>query len=150
MVMWNPAGSGRNVVLQRYSMAYVSGTVIAGSVGLAYTINAGANVATGATFSAFNTIEPVNGFLGAGQKSAIKSSSAATNTLSAAGTWFYTIFSNYAATAASAQPSTETTHDFGGSILIPPGVAIWVVASAASGALFTQTLTWEEIAERLI
>ncbi len=150
IVVWNPSGSGRNVVLMRYSIGYVSGTTVAGAVGLSYTTGAGANVATGATFTAFNQVNPVNGFIGAGQQSSIKTSSAATNTLTTAGTWFYTIFQNLAVTSATTVASNECTHDFAGSVIIPPGVAVWPVATAASSALYCQTLTWEEIAERLI
>jgi hypothetical protein len=150
MVIWNPSGSGRNVVLMRLSIGYVSGTTVAGAVGLSYTTGAGANVATGAAFTAFNQVNPTNGFVGAGQQSAIKTSSAATNTLGAAGTWFYTIFQNLAVTSATTVASNECTHDFAGSIIVPPGVAVWLTASAASSALYSQTWTWEEIAERLI
>jgi hypothetical protein len=146
LTLWNPTGSGKNAVLVRLSLAYVSGTTVAGGIGLNWTAGAGSSVGTGQVFTAFNNVTPANALLGAGNTSVMNSSNAATNTLTTAMTKFIALgLSEYAAVAASAIDQTSLIYDFDGTVVVPPGVAIAVVASAASGALLQQTLYWEEV-----
>jgi hypothetical protein len=145
-VLWNPASSGRNAVLMRYTLGYVSGTSVAGAVGLMSLPNAGGNIGTGAPFSAFTSVDPNNGLIGGGQKSVMRCANAATNTLTTAGAWYKSLgISLYAATAAIAVAAQDTQSEVDGAIIVPPGTAVYLAASAASSALYAQSLIWEEI-----
>ncbi len=143
MVLWNPSGSGINAVLMEYIMNYVSGTATVGAVVLMFSTNAGENVAAGSVFSAFAQVNPTNAFIGVGNVSQMKTSSSATNTLTNAGTLYQVLGTSI---AAGANPSPNTIHRFDGSTIVPPGCAVWIAATAASVALFAQTLVWEEVA----
>lgn len=143
--LWNPAGSGVNAVLLRFLCAYVSGTTVGGSIGLSRSVGAGAEIATGAVFTAFAKTTPINGLMERGKASKIFSSNAGTNTLTAAGTWFYTMFEEYAAVATSAINSGFKDHDFKGALIVTPGVAVYPTGAAASGALLAQTWVWVEV-----
>jgi len=147
VLLWNPSGSGKNLVLIRYTIAYVSGTSIATPIGLVYTLGAGSAAATAAPIAVFTALTPVNGLLGGGIASVMKVSAAGTNTLTAAGTWIYTMFGESALIATSAMNPYELNHEFDGSIIIPPGVAVHPGGTAASGALLAQTFVWEEVPE---
>ena len=146
MALWNPAGSGKNAVLLRYTYGYVSGTTVAGAIGFTYQVNAGNTVATGAVYTAFNAATPFNALLGGGNVSAMRSSAAATNTLTAASTnTFLYIGGESALISSTAMNGYTFVYDFEGSIIVPPGVTIYPVGTAASGALIAQSLWWIEV-----
>lgn len=145
IALWNPTGSGKNAVLIRYLANFVATPAIPGTIGLMALLQAGSNIGTGAPVVAFNTVAPVNGIIGGGLASAMRSSNAATNTLIAAGTWHTTLFANFTGTAAAVvPPSGPLIYDFDGTVIVPPGVLVYPAASAAS-ALMQQTLIWEEV-----
>ena len=145
MALWNPDNSGVDVIPIDCRMAYVSGTMVGTSFGLFYADQAGSNVATGAVFTAFNNVVPINGNMFNGGATKIRPSSAATNTLTAAGTFFYPFgFSEFAAIATTAIAPAELIHNFNQQLRIPPGVVVYIAAAAASGALLQQSLSWEE------
>ena len=50
-LIWNPAGSGVNVIPVAMYFGFHSGTGIAGAIGYSYVPNAGTGLATGAAFS---------------------------------------------------------------------------------------------------
>ena len=146
VALWNPAGSGKNAVLIRFNWAYVSGTSVGGAFGLQYQLNAGNTVATGAVYSAFANSTALNGIIGGGNTSVVRASAAGTNTLSAAGT-NVVLWMNHenAVLAATAVNGAQMSYDFDGLVIVPPGVTVYVVGSAASGALLSQTLVWAEL-----
>lgn len=141
--IWNPAGSPRNCVPLLYLASYVSGTTVGGAVGLSRLPNAGAAIgAAGAPITAWTDTPPVNQLMGlaAGY---VRGTLAATTI---AATWFQTLgISEYAAIAASAINAIQVAYDFQGSLIIPPNNAVFVTASAASGALLSQTLLFAEL-----
>ena len=148
VMLWNPSGSGKNAVLGRFNAAYVSGTSAATSIGLAEAEDVGANTATAAPITAFNQsavgTNLFNGLLGYGGTSAMRSSANGTNTVTA-GTWFKTLAGESALIATTAMNPYVIDYDFQGELILPPGVAIWVVGAAATGALLAQTLSWVEV-----
>ena len=148
VMLWNPAGSGKNAVLGRFNAAYVSGTSVATSIGLAYAANVGNVTATAAPITAFVQsavgTNLFNGLFGSGYTSVMRSSAAGTNTVTA-GTWFKTLAGESALIATTAMNPYVVDYDFQGECIIPPNVAIWVVGAAASGALLSQTLSWVEV-----
>lgn len=148
VMLWNPSGSSVNAVLARLNLAYVSGTSVATALGLAFAANVGANTATAAPITAFNQsavgTNLFNGLLGSGHVSKIRSSANGTNTVTA-GTWFYTIAGESALIATTAMNPYSVDYDFEGQVIVSPGTAIWLVGTAATGALLAQTLSWIEV-----
>lgn len=145
IALWNPTGSGKNAVLLRYLANFVATPSVPGTIGLMFVNKAGSQIGTAAPVVAFNDVAPVNGLIGGGLASVMRSSNAATNTLIAAGIWHTTLFANYTVAAATAVPSSGPLfYDFDGSVIVPPGVIVYPAASAASAAM-QQTLIWEEV-----
>jgi hypothetical protein len=151
VALWNPIGSGRNLSLLNVVFAHVSGTAAHSAIGLMYYANAGSTIATGAVFSAFGTNNClVNGLVGGGNSSIARVATAGTTTLSAAGSaanWFYTLGNiNLEADASTAHatfvPGAGSNPK--GSILIPPGTAVWLASTVASVALYATTISWAE------
>ena len=148
VMLWNPSGSGVFAVLARCTVGYVSGTSVATPIGLVLKENAGDTVATGHDITAFSQsvlgTNLFNGILGKGNRSKIRSSANGTNTV-VAGTYFYNMFGESALIATTAMNPYKAQFDFEGEVILPPGVAVWVGGTAASGALLAQTLSWVEV-----
>lgn len=145
VLLWNPAGNTKNMVLIRAIFAYVSGTSVASAFGLQNILQAGSVAATGAPITVFAASTPTNGLVGSGISSSMKVSAAGTNTITAQTTWFHTMFGESALIATTAMNPYTAIHDFDGTVIVPPGVAVYPVGSAASGALISQTFIWEEV-----
>ena len=147
--LWNPIGSGINLVLHRLVFNYASGTADFGAVGLMKETNAGSGIATGAVFSAFNEDTPTNGLVGGGTVSKAKVCVSGTTTLTTLGDasrWFYPLGN------INLEAETGTAHGFNtgdqhihAAIIIPPGSAVWPACTKASVALFAQGISWTEI-----
>ena len=145
--LWNPTGSKVNVELINYNASRVSGVEAFGTVGLMYRKVAQSAIATGAKITAFSEVAPINGLLGGGLTSHVKSSNAGTITISAgvAAEYIRNLFGMLPVIDTSVAESPVKEVDFEGKIIVPPGVIVWVTGSVASVALFAQTLTWKEI-----
>jgi hypothetical protein len=141
--VWNPAGSGKNLILLKFMAGVATaGTPAVAALGLSYLPNAGGSIATGAPISAFTDSTPVNGLLTKGNASAARFTLAATIT---APTFFYDL----GVSQESATPGTGlfwVEHDFDGAVIIPPGVYVGVGGSAAPGQTIQSTLVWMELA----
>lgn len=146
--IWNPTGSGVNVVPIRFATAKASGTSAFFGVGMAFKGGVGADLATGSHITAFAATTPKNGMLGAGNTSRVKSSNAGTCTATAlaAGDAFLS-FGCGTGVAADATTSDLVTHiyDFDGMVIIPPGTLAYVVATKAGVALHFSSITWKEL-----
>lgn len=145
--LWNPQGSGVDVELINYNASRVSGVEAFGSVGLMARVIRQSNLATAAQITAFAEVDPINGLIGGGVKSAVKSSNAGTITITAgvAAEYIRNLFGMLPVIDTTAVESPVKEVDFDGTIIVPPGVLIWIAGSVASVALFAQTLTWKEI-----
>ena len=147
--LWNPIGSGVNLVLHKYTFAYTSGTSAYGAIGLMKETNTGSGIATGAVFSAFNEDTPTNGIVGGGKVSKALVSISGTNTLTtlgAASRWFMALGSiNLEAITGTAHGVNTASSHLHAIIIIPPGSAVWPACTKASVALFAQTFSWTEI-----
>lgn len=134
--LYNPLGSGKNIELIAFDMAYVLATTVVNGVGLYY--STGTN-ATGATFTTLVT--PSSGLLNGGGVSV----ASGVTTVVHVGTPVLACVMAYtgAVTSAAANP---IHYDFDGRILMAPGsliaVAMTTAASTASGC--TASLTWAE------
>lgn len=147
--LWNPSGSGVNVVLNTLNMGVTAvGTEAVAALGLFQVANAGSAIGTGAPLSAFNAGTPQNAKLGRGGSSRVRFTPAGTNTLTAAGTLFYGLpWSMPAADATLGGPVTVMNHDFNGAVIIPEGVFVYIAGNSntAIGLTADATLTWVEI-----
>lgn len=146
MPIWNPPSSGVNVELVSVTLARTSGTADFGAVGLmARQLQA---IATGAIMTALAETTPYNGNLFAGNRSKVKSSNAGTCTVSAgvAGDWVRTVAAiNLEADTGTAHSTDVLQFDFDGTVIVPPGVLVYLAATKASAALYASTIVWKEI-----
>lgn len=136
----NPLGSGVMVNLVRFNIGAASGTVAAGVVGLQRT--------DAANITVFTDTTPKNArypFGGVGARA--RASAAGTNTLAAAVVqWECTMFELTADVVATGDVEGNLlSYDFDGLVQLAPGAAMFVAATQATSALFSQTLWWEEI-----
>lgn len=152
VALWNPAGSGVNAILKRFTAERASGTTVEFAAGLYRVLGAGSSTATAAVITAFPgaanvaRTEPSNGIIGGGQTSKVLSTASGTVTTTAGATtdFFYSLFHSYAAVGATAVESTIQRVDFDDDVIVPPGVMIYLAGSVASVALYATTLEWEE------
>lgn len=143
--LWNPMGSGIDVELINYNAARVSGVEAFGAIGLMARVIRLASLGTGIT--AFAETAPINGLIGEGLVSKVKSSNAGTCTITAgvAAEYVRNLFGMLPVIDTSAVESPVKEVDFDGTVILPPGTLAWIAATVASVALFAQTLTWKEI-----
>lgn len=146
MPIWNPPNSGVLVELISVTLGYGSGTADYGSVGvMARELSA---IATGAIMTALAETTPFNGYLFGGNRAKTKSSNAGTCTVTAgvAGDWVRTIASiNLEAQTGTAHGTLVPHFDFDGTLIVPPGVLVYLAATKASVALYASTVVWKEI-----
>ena len=149
--LWNPAGSGKNLVPIRYLIGFAAGTAssVAGNIVYTYSTGVGSATATAAPISTFTTITPVSTYLGSGIASIAKFSAVAGGIVQlAAGTFLKT--SGISQLAMNATSSTVATgwsafEDFDGTLIMPPGSLLVVGANAAVLTVFNQAMVWEEV-----
>ncbi len=147
MPIWNPTGSGVNVELISASTGYVSGTSAYGTVVLMARNDVGNQLATASEITVFAETTPKNALLGSGLKSKVRSSNAGAVTITAgtAAEAVRTLFTmNLEAATGTEHPAALAHIDFNGTVIIPPGVLVWVANRVASSALFATTLVWKE------
>ncbi len=146
MPIWNPPSSGVNVELISVDINRGSGTADFGAIGVM--ARELAAIATGAIMTALAGTTPFNGKLFGGNKSKTQSSNAGTCTVTAgvAGDWVRSIACiNLEADTGTAHTTTISHFDFDGTLIVPPGVLVYLAATKASAALYASTVVWKEI-----
>lgn len=143
-ILWNPSQSGVNVVMVR---AHIGQVAVAGAVmtniGLNL-LNAGANIATGAPISAFTEVSSQNAIIGSGKVSRVRFGSAAT--LTTAGSVAMQLgLTQFANTSTAVFGAMQWVYDFDDTVILPPGMAIYDTAIAATVSTFNRTWVWYEI-----
>lgn len=146
-VLWNPPNSGVRVELISYQAERASGVTAFSAIGLmARRLDA---IATGAAMTALAEVTPINGnLLIGGAASKVRSSAGTGQTTVSAGAAADFVRSMFAIS-----PVIDTTavdeapkkHDFDGTVIVPPGVFVYIAGTKASVALYAQTLVWKEI-----
>lgn len=141
--LWNPAGSGVYLVLNKLALGQADATTPAiTGIGLSFLTNAGSSIATGAPISAFTATTPQNARIGNGPTSKARFSLSATTVATA-------FLMSLGLSQDSVTPGTgidTATYDFGGSVILPPGTLIALCgAPAAPGQDFTATIHWAEV-----
>ncbi len=155
MPILNPTGSGILVELVQVDINYGSGTAEYASVGLMAGYCAGIGTATGC--SAFAATVPMNGYIGGGAASKVMSSNAGTVTVTAgvatapvlgvAGAgWIRSLADiNLEAQTGTAHGTGIHQYSFNGTIIVPPGVIVYLASGRASTALYATSIIWKEI-----
>lgn len=142
-LVWNPTGSGINVVLDKFTYSVITlGTSVLAGIGLGIISNAGSQIATGSPISTATLTTPVNMKLTLGSASKARFSLSATTT---AATFLMTLNASQGATTAQPVSAQAGVYDFDGSLIIPQGVAIVVVGSAAPVSTYWLNMSWVEV-----
>ena len=143
LCLFNPSNSGRLVVPTLLNLGVVATTEVPGNVLINFSINNGAQVATGSPILTGTAITPQNARIGAGANQKALAFSA--GTLTAATTFgFTTGISQYTTAMATAVPSPVRSYEFKGGVILEPGSAIFVMANAATGTTYQQSIFWYE------
>lgn len=143
--IFNPAGSGVYVVPIRINFGYVSTTGAAGSYALAYVNQGDAQIATGSSgVTAATQTTPINAKIG-GPLSRVQFMSAAITTV--APTLLMQLGVNQLVTTATDATNMANVHsyDFDGSLIVPPGVSLFVVGNIALLIKLAISVVWAEV-----
>lgn len=145
--VWNPSNSTVNVELISLTISKASGVSAFYAAILMGYPSVGADIATSSEITAFAATTPVNGLLGKGQASQVKSSNAGDVDVKAgaAGDAMRTLYGTGVAQDNTATPLEYFHLDFDGTIILPPGTMTWLAATKAGGALVCPTIVWKEI-----
>ena len=129
-MLWNPSGSGKNFLLTRVVAGYVSGAHVPGNLELGFITGAGSQIGTGAPIVSLTQVAGVNLNLGSGNASAMRFAPA-TVSVTTAPSFLCTLGINFA-TGIAATAMDPWAMDSLCEILVPPGVAIFVLSNAVS------------------
>jgi hypothetical protein len=142
--LWNPQGSGVIVEIVRLSLTHdITTPEIPGAMTWGITAPAGADIGTAAPITAFTTIAPVSLLIGSGKVSKVRYGQA--GTFAVAPTYFMgTGITNDTWTAASTYPPWITQVDYDGMLVVPPGTALSLHATVATGGLYFVSIIFIE------
>jgi hypothetical protein len=142
--LWNPAGSGVNLVLNKLSVGIVDeGTNIVAAIGLSFLTNTGSAIAGSGQISAFTDATIRNAIVGGGVAS--KARFTLTATTAATSFLMSTGMSWPEADMAGAVMPVMLDFDFNGSVIVPQGVYVGLGGSAAPGSTCQATISWAEV-----
>lgn len=139
--LYNPAGSGKDVVILSASLGYVSGTLGAGVVSWCLNTNLAAAAVTGTAMLTRNAL--------AGAGDASVASPFTTATLPAAPTPVRNFCSLGASLASTAVQPWQIVDDVDGAIILKPGATASIQETGAAGStpLVVVSLVWAELPE---
>lgn len=146
--IWNPSNSNVNVEVISYTVAKASGTAAFGAVYIMARLRMGADIAAGSEITAFGATTPHNGLLGAGNRSQVLSSNTGGNATVTAGVAEEAVRTLCGTGVAADLTATDLEychHDLDGTLIIPPGVLVWLCNTEGSGAKVCPTVVWKEI-----
>ena len=146
LTLWNPANSGVNCVLVRY-LAGLAGTPdVATDIVLMMAKSAGANIGTGAAFTAFTNVVASNCLINYGKSA--RALVATTSTITAAAFTLFTSLGLSQLTTTAAQLNVPWFMGdiwFRGTIILTPGTAVFDAGTAATNANHRRNLYWYEV-----
>jgi hypothetical protein len=144
--LWNPVGSGVDIILLEIALTYVDTTGAAGGYCLGYLSNAPAAIGTGLAITAFTETTPVSNYPGGGFTSRAKFGQGATITVTAPVVKRQLGLNQNAFTAAgTGQMPYVNRITFQGEEILTPGTAVFVCGNIATLAKHTGSLVWAEI-----
>lgn len=144
--LWNPVGSGKDLILLKIALTYVDTTGAAGGFCLGYLSNAPAAIGTGLAITAFTETASVSNYPGGGFSSVAKFGQGATLTVTAPVVKRQLGFNQTVLTAATtSSPQWMAEVAFDGEEVLTPGTAIFVAGNIATLSKFTGSLVWAEV-----
>ena len=156
--LYNPTGSNRNIELISYDVAYASGTGAATFDGIFLMAGQVTSIGTGTGCSVFTSAAATNGLLqqrfaqlgrlsGNGGTVTVTAGTATAPVNGVVGAGVVrTLFStNIEAATATAHGTLVCKYTFDGTVVVAPGVLIYLAAIVASVSLYNITVTWKEI-----
>jgi len=145
--IWNPAGSGKNIVPIVSLFSWNATTSVLGAVIWTATTGAGSTIATTAPIVTFTSPQaPVNANLGSGKTSVAKFGNDSTTISITAAASFYrnTGITATASTAGAIISAWSWRDDWDGTAIIPPGNAIHLMGSTAVALTLVVSTIWVE------
>lgn len=144
--LWNPVGSGKDIVLLKIALTYVDTTGAAGGLCLGYLSNAPAAIGTGLSITAFTETAAVSNYPGGGFSSVAKFGQGATLTVTAPVVKRQLGLNQTVLTAATtSSPQWTSRIDFDGEEVLTPGTAAFVAGNIATLIKVTGSLVWAEV-----
>ena len=144
--LWNPVGSGIDVILLKLALTYIDSTGAAGGYVLGYLANAPAAVGTGLAITAFTETAAVSNYPGGGYSALAKFGQGATLTVTAPAIKRHLALNQNAFTAAgTGQMAYRNEITFDGEEVLTPGTAIFVAGNIATLAKYSGSLIWAEV-----
>lgn len=136
--LYNPIGSGKNLVVVDTDMGYVSGTLGSGTVYLCANTNPNAAAVTGTAITPVNLL--IGGAPGVGK-------AFTTSTLPVAPTAIHPVWTLAPMLATTVFAPTDVRIVFDGKYIITPGCSLSFEAIAGAGTtpLLTFSMSWEEV-----
>lgn len=147
--LWNPAGTGVDLIVRRISLTYVDTTGAAGGYVISQLTGLGSAVATGTNITAFTETAAVSGYAGGGYSSVAKFGQGSTLTIvGSAATILRNLGLNQLVTTATDATTVPWKTDFDfdqGDLVVTPGQAIFVAGNIATLTKWTGSITWAEV-----
>jgi hypothetical protein len=143
--VFNPLGSGVDIVPVQLNMAYIDTTGAAGAFCLGYVKNCGAGIATGSPgITAATTVAPINLRLDGPVSKAVFMSAAVTT---AAPSLLFDLGINQLVTTATDATNAffQGKYEFDGTLVVPQGTAIFFAGHIAVLIKLAFSLIWEEV-----
>lgn len=144
--LWNPVGSGKDILLLKIALSYVDTTGAAGGYVLGYLPNAPAAIGTGLAITAFTETAPVSNYPGGGFSSVAKFGQGATLTVTTPSIKRHLALNQNAFTAnGTGQMFFRNEITFDGEEVLTPGTAVFVAGNIATLAKVAGSLVWAEV-----
>ncbi len=145
--LWNPVGSGVDLILIAIGLTYIDTTGAAGGYCLGYLSNAPAAIGTGLAITAYTETASVSNYPNGGYSSVAKFGQGATLTVTAPVVKRQLGLNQNAFTAnGTGQMAYRNEIRFQGEEVLTPGTAIFVAGNIATLAKHTGSIVWAEVA----
>lgn len=146
--LWNPSGTGVDLIIKTICLTYVQTTGAAGGYVIGQLTGLGPAVATGSNITAFTETAAVSDYPAGGYSSVAKFGQGATLTVvgSAVTIKRHLGLNQNAFTAAgTGQMPYESVLNFDGDLVVTPGNAIFLAGNIATLATLSGSITWAEV-----
>lgn len=149
--LWNPAGSGKNLVPIRFRAQYCTGTTVVFSPMWLYLQNAGGGNINSVVTANVPIVSPSlasaslnNANLANGVKN-VGLFSVAPTIVTTSSFFLRNMGFSVGPVITTSVEIAPIIDDFNGEVIVPPGQAIYPAANVASVGLFNQSLSWYEV-----
>lgn len=145
--IFNPLGSGVNIVPLKVSLGLVTVGVVTDHFCWGYLLNCGAAIATGAKITAGSTVTPVNANLGGANAKTSQSLFLPASITCTAPSYLRNmgVTSFEATTPTAANSFWQLTEYYDGDLIVAPGTAVFISNNIAGVATWDIAVTWAEV-----